>query len=341
MDDLDWSSLQPDVASKILTCLDDPGDIVRASSLSRAWLDSVIENGICKLLCLRLFPQLSGIAHIVDLNTTRQQNCSEAGCSRSDGLEQLKKEHRVFSSLAQRLSSSEVGECIAGALLATSTDNYPEESVSNTLEPWDQIGYGASSSYWSSSGTYDPEVPEMLTYELISDFCVITEINVQPFQAFFEASSPIYSAKAVRFRTGYRFYDLEDDGFWPCSDKHFCWTYTSEEFPMAQENRLQNFKLPNPVLCIGGLVQIELLGRVQRQERNDKFYICLTHVQVLGRSLASVFDVDTLEPTGRFCLLFDPHGEPPSPPSTREEPNELNKTSEVVQSRVIDYLEWE
>ena len=49
-----------------------------------------------------------------------------------------------------------------------------------------------------------------------------------------------------------------------------------------QENSLQNFKLPEPVVCIGGILKIELLGRVQRQEMDDLFYIWFvqpTHLQ--------------------------------------------------------------
>lgn len=42
-----------------------------------------------------------------------------------------------------------------------------------------------------------------------------------------------------------------------------------------QENRLQIFKLPEPVLCVGGFLQIELLGRVQRQDVDGLFYIWL------------------------------------------------------------------
>lgn len=48
-----------------------------------------------------------------------------------------------------------------------------------------------------------------------------------------------------------------------------------------QENHLQNFKLPEPILCIGGFLQIELLGRVQTQATDDLFYIWLvlyTHI---------------------------------------------------------------
>lgn len=40
-----------------------------------------------------------------------------------------------------------------------------------------------------------------------------------------------------------------------------------------QLNRLQTFKLPEPVLFVGGYLQIELLGRVQRQEMDSLYYI--------------------------------------------------------------------
>ena len=42
-----------------------------------------------------------------------------------------------------------------------------------------------------------------------------------------------------------------------------------------QENSLQKFKLSEPVLCIGGYLQIELLGRVQKQEMDGLYYIWL------------------------------------------------------------------
>ncbi|KAL7214348.1 hypothetical protein ACSBR1_026709 [Camellia fascicularis] len=44
---------------------------------------------------------------------------------------------------------------------------------------------------------------------------------------------------------------------------------------MAQENRLQKYELPEPVLCIGGILQIELLGRAQREEIDGLYYIWL------------------------------------------------------------------
>lgn len=54
---------------------------------------------------------------------------------------------------------------------------------------------------------------------------------------------------------------------------------------MAQENCLQKFKLPEPALCVGGILQIELLGRVQRQEMDGLYYIWLV---VLSQAFASI-----------------------------------------------------
>lgn len=325
--------LDPDVSSKILMCLDDPADIVRSSSVSRRWRDFVATNGICKHLCLKLFPQLSGIARVIDISST-QEKYADVGCSSSIEWQHLKEEHRVYTSLARGLTSSEVGECLSDAISASSTDNYPEEGVHNTLESRDRIGQTAS--YWSSSGKSNPEVPERLTYKLISDLCVITEINIQPFQAFFQANSPIYSAKAVRFHMGYRVFpddsedDIRDHEGWPYGEGKFVWTYTSQEFPMAQENRLQNFKLPQPVLCIGGYLQIELLGRVQTQEMDGLYYICVSHAQVQGRPLSPVLGVQSLEPSGRFVLTYNPQAQFSAPPSIDERNNEITITPEEM-----------
>ena len=76
--------------------------------------------------------------------------------------------------------SSVAMNCIAKTVGASSTDNFPQESIDNTLEPRDVIS--GRYSYWSSNGQSNPNVPETLTYELVSQICVITEINIQPFE---------------------------------------------------------------------------------------------------------------------------------------------------------------
>lgn len=307
MDFLD--QLVPDISLKILMSLDDPSDLVRVSSVSRAWRHFVIANGVLKQFCLRMFPQLSRVAHVIELNKCKAEEPEEVGSSYSSEWESLERDHQVYAHLAGVCTSFLVGDCISKAICASSTDNYPQESIDNTLQPADIVA--RMPSYWSSKGQTNPAVPETLTYNLVNEFCVISEINMRPFQAYFQLGSPIYSAKFVRFRMGHSKIpaDLGNDHLSGVSagsaDDKFIWTYTSQEFPMAQESCLQKFKLPEPVLCVGGILQIELLGRVQRQEMDGLFYICVSYVQVVGQSLSPVFGVEILEPSGKFVLKHD------------------------------------
>ncbi|KDP28688.1 hypothetical protein JCGZ_14459 [Jatropha curcas] len=308
-----FSCLDHDTLWKILMCLEDPSDLVRVGSVSRTWRRFVIANGLCKQLCLRMFPCFHRVDRVIEPNCG-MENPSEVGCSKSVEWETLKREHRVYAFLAQGFTSFALRECVSDAISASSTDNYPEESIHNTLQPGDRVARRPS--YWSSKGQSDPAVPETLTYKLVADLCVITEISVQPFQAFFQWGSPIYSAKSVRFRMGHPKAPVDDpmgEACDSCADDSFIWTYTSPEFAMAQENRLQKFKLPEPVLCIGGILQIELLGRIQRQEMDGLFYICISHVQVMGRPLSPAFGVEILEPSGKFVLKAQSYTQPSLP----------------------------
>ncbi|XP_058181913.1 F-box protein At4g00755-like isoform X2 [Rhododendron vialii] len=278
-----------------------------------------------------MFPEVSSIAHAIEVKNTIEP--VEACPENSTEWECMKRDHRVYAFLARGLTSFTRKDCILEAISASSTDNYPDESIENTLEARDRIEQRAS--YWSSEGEDDPTVPETLVYKLIAKLCVITEIHVQPFQAFFQYGFPIYSAKAVRFRMGHPRSPIgvgsdsgdEFDTGNESTDSAFIWTYTSPEFPMAQENRLQKFKLPEPVLCIGGIVQVELLGRVQKQEMDNLYYICISHVQVEGRPLSLPFDVEILDPSGRCSLRYCPMAELCSSPTRAPEEGEASEPS--------------
>lgn len=136
---------------------------------------------MCKQLCLKLFPQLSRIDHVVEVNQESSKP-AEVGSSRYMEWVALEKDHRAFTSLGHGCMSAALTNCIADAISASSTDNYPEESVHNTLDHRVRIARRAS--YWSSTGQKDPAVPETLIYKLCSSLCVITEINIQPFQGY-------------------------------------------------------------------------------------------------------------------------------------------------------------
>ncbi|CAN1157542.1 F-box protein At4g00755 [Linum perenne] len=310
--------LDYDALMYIFMCLDDPADLVRASSVSRTWRHFVVTNGLCKLLCLKKFPALHKLARVIEPSRC-VKDIAEVGCSGSaENDDNLSIEHRALAFLDHSCSSFPLRECIAEAISASSTDNYPDESVRNTLEPLERVARRPS--YWSSKGQSSAAVPETLLYKIASGACVVTEINIKPFEAYFQWGSPIYSAKSVRFRLGHSNAPMDDpmgELCNSCSDEKMVWTYTSPEFPMAQENRLQNFKLPEPVLCINGMLMIELIGRAQKQAMDGLFYICICHVQVFGRPLSPAFGVEMLEPTGLFnlkVLSYDPTlPEPPSP----------------------------
>ncbi|KAI3458192.1 hypothetical protein Pfo_014855 [Paulownia fortunei] len=307
-DFIQW--LGQDMSVKILMCLEDPSDLVRTSAVSSSWRQFVIANGLCKKLCLRMFPEASCFAGVIEIKNMVESVAT--GTEDSAAWASLESEHRVYASLSRDLISSERENCISDAICASSTDNFPEESIKNTLDPSDRVGHRAS--YWSSKGESNPSAPETLIYKLASQLCLITEFHVHPFQAYFQFGFPIYSAKAVRFRMGYpkvplevesnerdKFLDVQD-----FPDDKFVWTYSSPEFPMAQENCLQKFELPEPVLCIGGILRVELLGRVQTQEMDGLYYICITHVQVVGRPLSPAFDVEMIDERGKCTLKYIP-----------------------------------
>lgn len=140
---------------------------------------AVVTNGLSKQLCLRMFPQLSRVASVVELNQNGVNGQTDVGSSQSISPA-LQKDHRVYSYFANSCLSPVAVDCIAKAIGASSTDNFPQESIDHTLDERDNVA--GRFSYWSSSGQSNPNVPETLTYHLTSQICVITEINIQPFQ---------------------------------------------------------------------------------------------------------------------------------------------------------------
>ncbi|KAF3433026.1 hypothetical protein FNV43_RR24128 [Rhamnella rubrinervis] len=299
-DFIQW--LGPDMSIQILEHLDDPSDIVRVSAVSRLWHQFAIENGLSRQLCLRMFPEISSAAHVIEANN----KIEPVKLNRSSNMEWecLRRKHKVYSFLAKGLSPVIRNDCIRGAISASSTDNYPDESIQNTLEARDRVDNRPS--YWSSKGEDDPSVPETLLYRLTVKLSVVAEIHVQPFQAFFQYGFPIYSAKAIRFKIGHlrNLMETEADDFGNSAADRFIWTYTSPEFPMVQESSLQKFELPEPVLCVGGYLLVELLGRVQKQEIDALYYICIAHVKVVGRPALPAFDVEMLDQSGTCDLRY-------------------------------------
>ncbi|CAI9770240.1 unnamed protein product [Fraxinus pennsylvanica] len=302
--------LDVDLGLSILTRLDNPADLIRASAVSRSWHHFVIANRLSKQLCLRMFPHISDLDQIVGSNNGTISVDVES--SNPMGWKILQRDHNVYASLVLALVKSKDNpkDCIACVIGASSTDREPEESIVNTLFPIDTYMWGDS--YWSSKGQSNPDVPETLIYKLTADVCVVTEIDIRPFEVYWEPGSLVYSAKAVRFRMGHLKSPRKNGiDFWhlplqPPAEDEFLWSYTSPEFPMTQEKHLQKFKLPEPVLCIGGCLQIELLGSAQREAIDGLFYICVCHVRVLGRPLSPGFELQALKKSGQLQLKYNP-----------------------------------
>ena len=129
-----------------------------------------------------MFPQLSRVAHVMELNKCGAKEPIEVGSSYSMEWESLARDHRVYATLARVCTSFHPENCISKAISASSTDNYPDESIENTLQSADIVPLPQTAFYWSSKGQKDPAVPETLIYMLKSEFCVITEINICPFE---------------------------------------------------------------------------------------------------------------------------------------------------------------
>ncbi|CAN0891657.1 F-box protein At4g00755 [Linum grandiflorum] len=307
-DFMQW--LGVDMSIQVLMHLDDPSDLVRICAVSSSWRQFVIEHCICKKLLLRRFPAMCTNTNLVEDDNLIEPLDANGGTR----WEWLKRNHKVYAFLAGGLSPVVAKECISEAICASSTDNYPEETIQNTLQSRDRVENPAS--YWSSKGQAHADVPERLVYKLASKLCLVSEIHLQPFQAYFQYGFPIYSSKNVRFRLGRSKFptELEDDAAivsfgHKAREDNFVWTYTSPEFAMAQDTCLQKFKLPEPVLCIGGILQVELLGRVQRQEIDGLYYICLSNVQAVGQPLVRPFDVELTDSTGECTLKYVPERE--------------------------------
>ncbi|KAJ4784123.1 F-box protein [Rhynchospora pubera] len=298
---LEW--LGPDASTSVFSYLNDPADLVRATAVSRSWRQFIITNGLSKTLCMKLCPEVSYFTGIKEVATSTKK--AKQDCSSSDKeWREHERDHKIYIYLSSHLVTPRgTNNCISYCIGASSTDNYPEEIIENTLD--------STLSYWSSSGQVDPTVLESLTYQLNFDLGFVDKISIQPFKAFFQLDDPIYSSKYVRFKMGYSkspnmSTNFKLDQGRLTADENYVWTYISPEFPMLQEDIQQAFRLPRPALCIGGVVKIEFLGRIQKQDMDDLFYICIRNVQVKGRALSPVLGVDLSEIKGGCVLKYCP-----------------------------------
>lgn len=93
---------------------------------------AVIVNKFCKSLCSRFCPDTLNFPLVTEVSNTSK--IAEVGSSSALDWESLEREHRAYALLCHLIVSLEgKRDCIHRAVCASSTDNYPDESIENTL----------------------------------------------------------------------------------------------------------------------------------------------------------------------------------------------------------------
>lgn len=141
----------------------------------------VISNEFGKRLCMKLCPEITNFTDVELLDRSTLRPLQEASSSTSSEWQILKRAHLVYTYFAHCLLTQNSDKaCVLSCIGTSSTDNFPEESIENTLEPSERVEM--RSSYWLSGGQRDPNVQESLVYRLGSDLYTISEIRIQPFK---------------------------------------------------------------------------------------------------------------------------------------------------------------
>eukprot|EP00249_Psilotum_nudum_P013999 c24613_g1_i2 orf=366-1115(+) len=231
-----FRKLDDDTIIHILKFLDMARDLSHAACVSHSWRRYVCKGCLTRELSMKCFPEVGSFKQVTEEGFP-------VPCEQSVGIT-LEREYFIYGCLLHELQAPIFeSSCIVEPLHASSTDDFPRESIAQTLFPSSRHPDGGTSSYWCSKGESDTDTPETLTYRLIDRLCVVHEVKIQPFLAYFQPDGPIYSAKSVRFRFGYAKTPrphwsglLESLGTSSENSFHadYIWTYESPKFPMAQ-----------------------------------------------------------------------------------------------------------
>ncbi|KAL0904315.1 hypothetical protein M5K25_026407 [Dendrobium thyrsiflorum] len=205
--------------------------------------------------------------------------------------EMLASEHRIFAYLGHRIVSPRFLTEITTESIAVSTTT---DRIENMLP--NNLGLNMFSSYRSSKGKF------LLNFRLSCKFCVVHEIKMQLLQAVIYFCGHISSTvETLRFRLGH----MRDENATPEESLlgNFVWTYVSPEFSIIETDDFQSLKLQRPVICIDGVLQIELLSRDPAYELPD---IRDSQVKAIVCPLAPAFDVNLLDRMGNSVLMYFP-----------------------------------
>jgi hypothetical protein len=167
----------------------DPADLRAAMGVCKDWHRVVIEGHTWRALCNRLIGLSSEpfVRAEVNVNTESLERTEFGNWFLAQSADQ--KEALIFQNLTRVLSqttssdgagqglSSEIRHnLIADAIVASSTDNYPEECISKTLKEHarERTGNLLQACYWSSKGDTYANKDECLLYKLVGPLCVVS-----------------------------------------------------------------------------------------------------------------------------------------------------------------------
>ncbi|XP_020589979.1 F-box protein At4g00755-like isoform X2 [Phalaenopsis equestris] len=276
--------LGSDLSAAILLCLDDPADLVRLASLSKSWRIFVISNGFCKRLCLRTNPEISCFVRAIEVGGLSTTAVKKVGSNCSGQWHTMESEHRIFAYFGYRSVSSRF-------FTETGVESISASNTNAMLPGY--LGPNMFSSFWSNKRK------STLTFRLSCKLCVIHEIKIQLPQEFY------CRASKCRFRLGH----MRNENATPeeLLAEDFIWTYVSPEFSMVEIGDFQSLKLQRPVVCIGGVLQFELLSRDPSDESSDmRTLIMASRVKAIVCPLAPAFEVSLLDRMGDSILMYFP-----------------------------------
>lgn len=268
-------SPQPELLDHIFSFLDPLTDLRTAQCVCHTFRLAFINQRIWSRLCAALYPPLA--PYIDNMDTGRLSLIFSFYPPDNDLVPLHIACQRLYSSLHKAvMEPPEPYSLIAAPLRASSTDHDPEEGIENTLHPL--VRSEDPLCYWSSEGSFDKESGEWLQYDFAHELCIVKEVQLRPYKAYFQRGNPIYAPQRVSFKamqfTGRPGDDAVQVG-------PFDWE--SEEFPVECENdRVQSFRLPTPMLFARSIFQVNLLGRTQTQEADGMYYTCMGYLKVVG-----------------------------------------------------------
>ena len=289
------SVLPDEVIARVLSLLVDIQDLANAEFVCAGWRRVAAESGAWWALACRSHPELAPFGRDAPV-------CLHAAGSRAWKPTPAALCKRLAALAASPPLRSTV---VAEALAASSTDN-AEEHVRNTLSRRTRNTVWQLPAYWSSAGSERQDADDWVQYRLASHVCVVAAVGLRPFRAFFQYHTPIYSPLSARVMLGAL---CEDAGGYgaagdaPDDGGAFQAQYVSPEFPVAQADELQTLTLPAPVVCVGGVLRVQLCGRAQTQAADNRFYVCLAHLNATGKPWYGFSPSDN----GRG-LVFDSRG---------------------------------